>query len=121
LKTFLYRILLDSILVFAKKLNMMLGGKARIREAKRIAKLLGVLSSEIRLIIVCTLIEKSMSVSELLEAIGTSMGNISQHLRILEENRILKSKKIGNKVFYSISSKKIISFIEAIEELCQRR
>ncbi len=113
--------MLDSILVFAKKLNMMLGGKARIREAKRIAKLPGVLSSEIRLLIVCTLIEKSMSVSELLEAIGTSMGNISQHLRILEENRILKSKKIGNKVFYSISSKKIISFIEAIEELCQRR
>lgn len=103
-------------------LNMILvNNKARIKEAKRVAKLLGALSSEIRLLIVCTLIEKSRSVSELLETIGTTMGNISQHLRILEENRILKSKKKGNKVFYSINNKKIVNFIKAVEELCQRR
>ena len=111
---------LDSILVSAKILNMFGdAGISKYEDAKRVARILSALSSEIRLLIVCALIEKSRSVSELLEETGTTMGNISQHLRILEENMILESKKVGNKVFYSIRNKKVIRFIKGIKQLCQ--
>jgi ArsR family transcriptional regulator len=52
---------------------------------------------------------------------GTTMGNISQHLRILEDNGILTSNKDGNKVFYSIKNRKIIKLIKGIKELCKEQ
>ncbi len=119
MKTMSYFIL-DSILVSVKILNMFGDdGISRLEDAKRVARILDALSSPIRLLIVCTLIEGDRSVSELVEKTGTTMGNISQHLRILEDNGILTSHKEGNKVFYAVRNRKIIKFIKGSKEFCQ--
>ncbi|MCX7944454.1 MAG: metalloregulator ArsR/SmtB family transcription factor [Deltaproteobacteria bacterium] len=116
------KILLDSILVLAKILNMFTYEKTkRLNEAKKIAKMLKALSSPIRLLIVCLLVDREKNVSELINEIGTTMGNISQHLRVLENSSILISRKDGNKVFYSIKHRSIIKFIEGIKQLCEGR
>ncbi len=94
---------------------------SKLDDAKRVAKILDALSSPVRLLIVCSLIDGEKNVSELIEEIGTTMGNISQHLRILENNSILESRKEGNKVFYSIRNNKIVKFIKEIKQLCEER
>ncbi|MGC8926726.1 MAG: ArsR/SmtB family transcription factor [Myxococcota bacterium] len=96
-------------------------GLDEIEDAKRVAKIINALSSPIRLLIVCKLIDGEKSVGELVEMTGTTMGNISQHLRILEDNGILISNKDGNKVFYSIKNRRIIKLIKGIKELCKEQ
>lgn len=89
-------------------------------DAKRASRILECLSSPIRLLIVCSLIDGAKNVSAFTSKIGTTKGNISQHLRILEDNGILESEKKGNKVFYSIKNKKIIKLIKEIKKICQK-
>ncbi len=93
---------------------------SKLNDAKKIAKILNLLSSPVRLLIVCALLEKEKTVTELLQETGTTIGNISQHLRRLEDNGILTNRKDANKVYYSIKNKNVAKFINGIKELCQK-
>jgi ArsR family transcriptional regulator len=63
----------------------------------------------LRLKILCILAEaKEISVQDLVDQVGTSQSNISQHLSILRDKRILASRKDANKVYYRISDPKIL-------------
>lgn len=82
---------------------------------KEISELLKVLSNENRLAIVCHLIEKPMTVSELHEKLGNlTQPAISQHLAMLKMNRILDSNKSGLTITYFIKDKRIINIIETL-------
>ncbi len=96
-------------------------GNQNYSEAKRASRILECLSSPVRLLIVCSLIDGEKNVSEFSPKIGTTKGNISQHLRILEDNGILEGEKRGNKVFYSIKNKKIIKLIREIKKICSEK
>ena len=57
-----------------------------------------------------------VSVQDIVERVGTSQSNISQHLSILREKGILASRKDANKVFYRIADSKILQLIGALRE-----
>ena len=60
-----------------------------------------------------------ISVHDIVERVGTSQSNISQHLSILREKGILASRKDANKVYYRIGDPKIVSLIGALRSaLC---
>ncbi|MFL0266789.1 ArsR/SmtB family transcription factor [Candidatus Clostridium radicumherbarum] len=83
---------------------------------KQISELLKVLSNENRLAIVCHLIEKPMTVSELHERLNhVTQPALSQHLAVLKANKILDSKKSGLTITYFIQDKRIINVIEALK------
>jgi DNA-binding transcriptional ArsR family regulator len=83
---------------------------------KEIAELLKVLANENRLSIVCHLIEKSMTVSELHEKLRhVTQPALSQHLAVLKMNKILDSNKSGLTITYFIKDKRIINIIEALK------
>lgn len=57
----------------------------------------------LRLKILCVLGRHEMSVQEIVDYVGTSQSNVSQHLTIMREKGLLHSRKDSNRVFYRIS------------------
>ena len=71
----------------------------------------------LRLKILCILGGNTeVSVQDIVEQVGTSQSNISQHLSILRDKGILAARKDANKVYYRISDPKILQLIGS---LCQ--
>jgi DNA-binding transcriptional ArsR family regulator len=63
-----------------------------------------------------------VSVQDIVELVGTSQSNISQHLSILREKGILVSRKDANKVYYRIADPKILQLIGAMRSaFCSTR
>lgn len=83
---------------------------------KEMSELLKVLANENRLTIVCYLLEKPMTVSELHEKMGhVTQPALSQHLAMLKANRIVDSKKSGLSITYFIQDKRIEDVIQTLK------
>ncbi len=94
--------------------EMLIGDEADINRASRALK---AMAHPLRLKILCILgMTTEVSVHELVEFVGTSQSNISQHLSILRDKGILESRKDANKVFYRISDTSIIMLIGSLRD-----
>jgi ArsR family transcriptional regulator, virulence genes transcriptional regulator len=51
-----------------------------------------------------------MCVGDLASSVAISVHNVSQHLRVLKEHKVVRSRKEGQTVFYAITNQK---FVEA--------
>jgi len=93
---------------------MLISNDADIDLASRALK---AMAHPLRLKILCILgANKEVSVQELVERVGTSQSNISQHLSILRDKDILVSRKDANKVYYSIGEQNILALISAMQD-----
>jgi ArsR family transcriptional regulator len=81
------------------------------QDINRAARCLKAMSHPLRLKILCVLGDKAISVQDIVEQVGTSQSNISQHLAILRDKGILDYKKDANRVFYYIDDKRVINLI----------
>lgn len=83
-------------------------------------EVLKILSDEVRLKIVYLLSENELCVCELMEALEMNQSRISNHLRILRDTGIIKSKREGKWIFYYLSKdtmdKAIWDIIQSIVE-----
>lgn len=71
----------------------------------------------LRLKILCILGSTTeFSVQDIVEQVGTSQSNISQHLSILRDKEIIASRKDANKVYYRIGDPKVLKLIGALRE-----
>lgn len=70
-----------------------------------------------RLEILNCLREGERSVGELLSLTNLSKANLSQHLAILRQNRIVSSRKEGVNIFYRITSSKMVKACDIIREV----
>ncbi|MEE8406215.1 MAG: metalloregulator ArsR/SmtB family transcription factor [Acidimicrobiia bacterium] len=70
-----------------------------------------------RLLIINTLREGPMSVSEICEDLGLPQSNVSQHLAILRDKGLVVSKRDGQFVYYSLSSRKIVEAMDLLREV----
>lgn len=87
-----------------------------LERAKEVSELLKVLANENRLVIVCYLIERPMTVSELHEKLDNlTQSALSQHLSMLKAHRILDSNKCGLNITYSIQDERVIKVIETLK------
>ena len=75
------------------------------------------MSHPLRLMILCKLGESEFSVQDIVDNVGTSQSNISQHLAILRDKGILSARKSANKVFYKVSEIKTLKIIEMMREV----
>ena len=88
-----------------------------IGSVKDIAEMLKVLANENRLLIVCYLLEKPMTVSELNINISTlTQSALSQHLAILKAHKILESNKCGLSITYSIKDERVRDIMKVLKE-----
>jgi DNA-binding transcriptional ArsR family regulator len=81
------------------------------------ARSLKAMSHPLRLKILCALGSKEISVQDIVELVGTSQSNISQHLGILREKRILVTRKHANRVYYQIGDKRMLRLIGMMREV----
>jgi ArsR family transcriptional regulator len=89
-------------------------------EVENATEALKAMAHVIRLKILCALKEDELPVLDILKYVGSSQSNISQHLDILRTKGILKSRRKGNQVFYSIQNIKVLKLIENIRVIfCQ--
>jgi ArsR family transcriptional regulator len=81
----------------------------------RASRALKAMASPLRLRILCMLGSMDeVSVQDIVDRVGTSQSNVSQHLTMLREKDILVSRKDANKVYYRIAEPKILQLIEAM-------
>lgn len=79
-------------------------------------KLVHGFSNETRYAILTTLKNGEKNASDLLESIGGTQSNLSQHLTCLRNCGLIVKRNEGKYNFYSISNPKIISLLDLIEE-----
>lgn len=86
-------------------------------DINRAARCLKAMSHPLRLKILCILGTESISVQDIVEQVGTSQSNISQHLAILREKDILGYKKEANRVYYFIDDERMIELIQMMRDV----
>ena len=89
----------------------------REEDINRASRSLKAMSHPLRLKILCTLGENEVSVQDIVEAVGTSQSNISQHLAILRDKGILASRKDANKVFYRVGDSRTLRLIGMMQDV----
>ncbi|MEM5778551.1 MAG: metalloregulator ArsR/SmtB family transcription factor [Candidatus Aenigmatarchaeota archaeon] len=82
-----------------------------------IEKVLKALSDPTRLKIVELLEKKDICACKFVSITGKAQPTVSQHLRILESSGIVKSRKEGKMVIYSLTNSKIIDIIKAAKAI----
>ncbi|TAK01229.1 MAG: ArsR family transcriptional regulator [Candidatus Manganitrophaceae bacterium] len=70
-----------------------------------------------RLQIIAVLRKKEMSVQQMIQSLKFSRSNLSEHLRLLEDWRILDSRLEGGQVFYRVLDKKILKLIDLMQNI----
>ncbi|MEN8261127.1 MAG: metalloregulator ArsR/SmtB family transcription factor [Pseudomonadota bacterium] len=83
----------------------------------RAARCLKAMSHPIRLKILCTLGSKSLSVQDIVERVGTTQSNVSQHLAILRDKDILGCNKDANRVYYFVDDERTLQLIKMMREV----
>ena len=75
------------------------------------------LANPIRLAILHNLRDGEKSVNEITEILGISQSNLSQHLAIMRQKSILKTRKKGTNIFYSVTNPKINQACDTVREV----
>ncbi|MBI5468855.1 MAG: winged helix-turn-helix transcriptional regulator [Deltaproteobacteria bacterium] len=70
-----------------------------------------------RLEILNTLRDKELSATEIADKIGISSANASQHLAIMRNKGILKSRREGVSIHYSLANPKVITACDIMREV----
>ena len=87
------------------------------KDVETASRSLKAMSHPLRLMILCKLGEDEFSVQDIVDVVGTSQSNISQHVAILREKGILSTSKAANKVYYKVSDVKTLKLIEMMREV----
>lgn len=81
------------------------------------ARALKAIAHPLRLKILCVVGDQEACVQEIVEAVGTSQSNISQHLAILRDKGVLVARKDANRVYYSVGDARIMQLIGLMREV----
>ena len=83
------------------------------------ADLLKAMSNQHRLLILCHLGEKEMSVTALNNVIELSQSSLSQHLARLRQDGLVKTRRESQTIFYSIANPSVVKLISFLHsEFC---
>ncbi|MBI3933094.1 MAG: winged helix-turn-helix transcriptional regulator [Acidobacteria bacterium] len=85
------------------------------------AEMCKVFSHPTRLQILNVLREREVTVSELAERLGLAIGNLSQHLNMMKQRRVLVSRKEGNNVYYRLPNPKMLRAFDLIREILREQ
>jgi ArsR family transcriptional regulator len=75
------------------------------------------IASPKRLEIISALKEGEKSVTELVEILGVPKANVSQHLAMMRHKGILKARRKGVNIYYSISNPKVVEACSLMKEV----
>ena len=85
------------------------------------ADLLKALSHPKRLEIIHLLRDQELSVNAMQEMLDLPQGNLSQHLMVLREAEVVKTRRNGKQIYYKVAHKNFIKASDAIREILIER
>jgi len=86
-------------------------------EINKAAELLKVLSHPIRLKIICQLGHAEKTVQQLLDSVGSTQSNVSQHLAIMRDKGVLSCRKNATQVIYKVVNKHTIELVQLLKTM----
>mgnify|MGYP001812499283 CR=1 FL=1 len=87
------------------------------RNAGDAVNLLKGLANESRLMIMCVLSEGEISVGQLNERIQLSQSALSQHLAVLREQELVRTRRESQTIYYSLSDTAAMNIIELLHDV----
>ncbi|MBK1692546.1 ArsR/SmtB family transcription factor [Ectothiorhodospira mobilis] len=89
----------------------------REEDIERASRSLKAMAHPLRLKILCVLGDREVSVQEIVDRVGTSQSNISQHLAILRDKGILMARKDANRVYYRVGDGRTLRLIGMMQDV----
>lgn len=85
------------------------------------ARALKSIAHPLRLKILCVIGKDEACVQEIVDAVGTSQSNVSQHLAIMRDKGVLATRKEANRVYYRVADPRTLQLVVLMRELfCHR-
>ncbi|MDH4200563.1 MAG: metalloregulator ArsR/SmtB family transcription factor [Spirochaetia bacterium] len=72
------------------------------------------ISHPARLTILCSLQDRDSTVNQIVELTGMSQSAVSQHLAKMKAFGVLKDRRDGNRVYYSLTNENFVSLVNAL-------
>ncbi len=95
------------------------GNGCKVPSMNYVVSIFKIMSDETRLSILWLLSQGEWCVHDLAEALDTSISNISHHLRLLRASRLVKSRRDGQKVYYSLDDDHVVRLLDEAFEHAQ--
>ena len=89
----------------------------REEDIQQAAQAIKAIAHPLRLKILCVLGDQEISVQDIVEQVGTSQSNISQHLAILRDKGVLATRKDANRVYYRIDDLRTLKLIGMMRDV----
>ncbi len=89
------------------------------QEIENSARLLKAIGNERRLDILYHLYDKESNVGELEKKVKLSQSALSQHLAVLRNENIVKTRRVAQTIYYSIKSDKVIKVLDLLRDMYQ--
>ncbi len=83
-------------------------------DSRRAAALLRALSNESRLLILCELLDGERCAGQLESIAGLSQSALSQHLARLRGDRLVKTRRVGKTICYSLNGRETPVVLETL-------
>ncbi len=75
------------------------------------------LGHPLRIEVIDTLQDREMCFTDILDITGGSKSNLSQHLSVMTKKGILKSRRDGQNIYFSLASKKVAQACRLMREV----
>ncbi len=85
------------------------------------AEICKTLANPLRLEIINALRDGEKNVSELVGIVKVSQSNISQHLTIMRQKNIVKTRRAGKNIYYRLTYPEMIKACEIIKNILQKQ
>ncbi|MBV1701805.1 MAG: winged helix-turn-helix domain-containing protein [Hyphomicrobiales bacterium] len=86
-------------------------------KAGHAAMVLKSISNKWRLLILCQLVKGEKSVGELESLIALSQSALSQHLAVLRNNELVRTRRVSQMIYYSVNGTEVPFILGALYEL----
>jgi len=85
--------------------------------AHQASAVLGVLANENRLVLMCQLSQGERSVAQLEAALQIRQPTLSQQLAVLRAERLVRTRREGRNIFYSVADPRVMAVLETLYAL----
>jgi ArsR family transcriptional regulator len=100
-----------------RKINMANKLIDRDEDIQLAAQAIKAIAHPLRLKILCVLGDQEISVQEIVDQVGTTQSNISQHLAILRDKGVLATRKDANRVYYRIGDLRTLKLVGMMRDV----
>ncbi len=90
------------------------------QQIEKAAKLLKVVANEKRLSVLYYIKESELKVSDIEKKVNLSQSALSQHLAILREKHIVKTRRESQTIYYSLKDEKTKELLDILDDLFRK-